>query len=128
MSIVDALKQKTDLLHGKGISESRITDAEKKLGLRFSKVYRDYLLHFGVAEYDMHELAGITDNPRNDVVYLTTRERNANNSVPNDMYVIEYAGMDGIVIWQSESGEIFQTVGKSAPCKICDSFEEYIER
>ena len=128
MSIVDALKQKQGLIHGNGVSESRIVDAEESLGLRFAESYREYLLEFGVAEYYMHELCGISDNPRTDVVNITLRERSTNNTIPKDMYVIEYAGMDGIVIWQSESGEIYQTVGESVPCKICDSLEEYIER
>lgn len=43
------------------------------------------------------------------------------------MYAIEQVHIDDIVIWQSESGEVYQTVGDSKPEKIANSIIEYIQ-
>ena len=44
----------------------------------------------------------------------------------DDKYVIEETNIDGIVIWQSSTGEIFQSNMEGKIKKICDSLIEYI--
>jgi hypothetical protein len=43
------------------------------------------------------------------------------------LYVIEELGIDGITIWQSGTGEIYQSVSGEVPYVIYKSFLEYIE-
>ena len=57
---------------------------------------------------------------------VTIEERSRNQSVPATWYVIEQANMDGIVIWQSPKGEIYQTSPNSSYKKICNSLSDYL--
>lgn len=108
-------------------STLQIKEAEEELSLHFSDEYNKYLIAFGCAEYNGHELTGICKFPRLDVVKVTIEERKLNDNIPNNLYVIEQAHIDGIVIWQDENGYIYQTVGNSEPIKIFDSLIDYLK-
>lgn len=127
MDIIETLKNKSDLLHGKGVSKQEINDAESELDLQFSDSYIKYLAEFGSAGYSGHELSGLLGAKWTNVVELTKREKDYNSLVPKDFYVIEYTGIDGIVIWQSQNGKIYITQDISAPELLCNSFEEYVD-
>lgn len=103
-----------------------ITKAEEKLNLSFSAEYKRYLLKYGFATYEGHEITGICKAKRLNVVDVTIIEREYTENIPANWYVIEQLNIDGIVIWQSETGEIFQTSPNTEPIKICDSLAEYI--
>lgn len=60
------------------------------------------------------------------VVDVTEDRKAQNNNVRPDMYVIEDAGIDDIVIWQDSKGAIYRTQGNSEPLKTYDSLERYI--
>lgn len=83
------------------------------------------LLHSALRPIYGHELTGICKAARLNVVDVTQDERQY-NSVPVDWYVIEQTNIDGIVIWQTASGTIYETCPGSEADKICDSLEEYI--
>ena len=109
-----------------GISAEQIIDAEKALALRFADDYREYLLAFGIASSDGHEFTGICNSKRLNVVDVTLAEKNINPGIPQDWYVLEEANIDGIVIWQNSTGEIFQTqLGRKA-VKLADSICDYL--
>ncbi len=110
----------------KGGSAEEITNAENTLNLKFSKEYCDYLSEFGVVSANGHEYTGICCSPRLSVVDVTLYEREHNPNIPYDWYVIEQANIDGVVIWQNEIGEIFQTQSCCDCVKIADSLEDYI--
>ena len=126
-NIIDMLKAKDDFYSLKGVTEEEIRAAEQALGLMFAKDYRAYLQAFGLTSFQGHELTGIIKSPRLSVVVQTVAERNNNPHISDDMYVIEKANIDGIVIWQENTGEIFETIYDSVPTLICKSFSEYIE-
>lgn len=126
-NILDMLKEKDCFCSLKGVTEDEIRVAEQTLGLSFAKEYRTYLQAFGLASFQGHELTGIIKSPRLSVVAQTIAERNNNPHIPDDMYVIEIANIDGIVIWQGSTGEIFETIYDGVPTLICKSFSEYIE-
>lgn len=71
-------------------------------------------------------LTGICNSPRLNVVDVTICERENNPDVPKYWYVLEQANIDGIVIWQNQKGEVYQT----QPCReikmIANSIVEYI--
>ena len=62
------------------------------------------------------------------MVQVTLEERANLPDVPADWYVVEQANIDGIVIWQAVSGEIYQTQPGAQPVKIADSLTEYIDQ
>ena len=126
-NIIDMLKEKDCFCSLKGVTEDEIRAAEQTLGLSFTKEYRAYLQAFGLASFQGHELNGIIKSPRLSVIAQTVAERNNNAHIPDDMYVIEIANIDGIVIWQGSTGEIFETIYDGVPTLICKSFSEYIE-
>lgn len=101
--------------------------AEEKLKLKFSEEYKEYLISFGQATIFGHEFSGITDSLRLNVVDLTIEEKEKNPYILSNMYVIEKANIDDIVIWQNDLGEIFLSESFSSPSKIATSFLEYID-
>ncbi|MDR0813713.1 MAG: SMI1/KNR4 family protein [Oscillospiraceae bacterium] len=122
------------LLHSKpnfraiiGASNEQINEAENALELQFSDEYHEYLAAFGVASVYGHEFTGICAFPRLNVVNVTSEARALEGNIPADWYVIEQAHIDGIVIWQSSAGEVYQTMPNALPTKLCDSLYEYLE-
>lgn len=111
----------------KSSTPGEIIRAEQQLKLTFSKEYQEYLLAFGVASVFGHELTGITKTKRLNVVEQTIAERNRNSNVSDDLYIIEVTNIDGIVIWQKSSGEIYKTIYDGPPMLICSSLSDYIE-
>ena len=127
-TILQILQSKSDCILGKGASREALHQAESDLQVQFAADYCEYLLNVGLAAYDGHELTGICSSTRLNVVNTTIAEREKHRAIPGDFYVIEKAGIDGIVIWQKSSGEIFETIFDSSPVLICESLGDYIER
>lgn len=126
--LIVTLKNCPDYIGAKGNDESAIADAEKKLGLRFAPDYREYLKEIGVASVGGAELTGVTNIKRLDVVSVTLEERQFQENIPLNWYVIEDTHVDGIIIWQAESKEIFMTAPNTSPKKLYNSFLEYISK
>ena len=53
-------------------------------------------------------------------------DRKKNVNIPLDLYVVEELQIDGIIIWQSEDGKVFQTVCNGKPEMINSSLADYI--
>jgi len=104
----------------------QISDAENALELRFADDYREYLIAFGIASSDGHEFTGICNSKRMNVVDVTLAEKSITPGIPNDWYVLEEAGFDGIVIWQSSTGEVYQTRPGREAIKIAGSICVYL--
>lgn len=114
MNIIENLSRKEDLICGKGASDKSIFDAEKALNLTFSKEYRDYLRTYSCVMYEGHELTGISKFSRIHVVDVTIELKRNEKMIPEDWYVIEETGIDGIVIWQDVKGTVYRNQKKSA--------------
>ena len=125
-TIIDTLKSFSDLLTLAPVQESEISKAETKLSLTFAPEYREYLSEFGAAAVNGHELTGIVNSERLNVVSVTTREWGLNSQVPQNMYVVENPAIDGVIVWQDSSGKIFQSSPKSVPKAIANSLVEYL--
>lgn len=126
--IINAINKLPNLLSLKPISEAMISKEERKLNLHFAEEYKMYLMEFGAIIADGIELTGITNSSRNNVIDKTINEWKINPSVPHDMYVIEDLGIDGVIIWQSTNGEIYQTAPNGNPQKIAKSLADYLTR
>ena len=125
-NIIDVINGHSDLIALKPATEKQISDAENQLGLKFANEYKEYLAKFGAIMADGIELSGIAKSEHRNVVFLTQQEWGLNPTVPHNMYVVENLGIDGMIIWQSEKGEIYQSTPNTEPAKISNSLAEYI--
>ncbi|MEQ0488289.1 SMI1/KNR4 family protein [Anaerococcus murdochii] len=125
--IIETSKDAPDFIGGTGRTDVEIERVQKELGIDFATDYKTYLKEIGLACFDGHELTGICEDPRLDVVHVTKDQRE-NNPESRSLYVIEEANIDGIVIWQDFSGKIYMTEGNSKPKLIADSLAAYIQK
>lgn len=124
--IIDVFKSQKCFRCRTGATEKQIKEAENKLGLTFSDEYKAYLLEFGCVSMYEHEFTGLNCSKRLDVVEVTLEQRDFISNIPLDLYVIEEANIDGIIICQNNSGEVFCVSPNSVPNKISNSFEQYV--
>ena len=125
-TLSEVFKRKRDFYCEKGASADAIKNAEKILGLKFSDDYREYLQLYGAVSCGGHELTGFSEEAGLNVIDATLKNRTENPNISNLLYVLEETHIDGIVIWQAETGEVLQAEYKEAPKKIFDSLIEYI--
>ena len=124
--LVDKLSKMKSYRAKTAVSDIQIEEAENKLCLKFSQEYREYLQEVGCASIYGHEFTGICGSSRLNVVDVTIEERAYSNLIPNDFYVVEQSNIDGIVIWQKSSGEIYGSKPNQEPAYICNSILEYL--
>lgn len=125
-TIINTIQALPNLLPLKAASNTEITDAELQLRVRFSDEYKKYLSTFGAIIADGIELTGIAKSGHRNVVPVTKQEWELNSNVPHTMYVVESAGVDGIIIWQDVNGVIYQTSPNTQPKQIAKSLNDYI--
>lgn len=123
--LIEIMKSRSDFYAEKGVSESQIEQAERSLGLKFARDFKEYLHEFGAASFDGHELTGFSADKSLCVVEVTQKNWQK-NPVGHNLYVIEEAHIDGIVIWQDSDGAVYETAPDSDAVKIADSLAEYI--
>lgn len=112
---------------GCGANAADIGSAEHELCLAFADDYRAYLLAYGTAICEGHELTGISSSPRLDVVAATKRARELEPQVSHDLYIIEDGAIDGILIWQDGEGTVWETSPGARPRRYADSLLAYLE-
>lgn len=127
MDIIKIINSLEDVISTGAATTEEIRNAEKELNVNFSEEYRKVLAEFGSVLSEEIELVGITKSQNRNVVIVTKREREYNLLIPENLYVVENLGIEGVIIWQNEKGEIFQSMSNNAPQKICNSLAEYIK-
>lgn len=123
--LLEALRRKPNFYAEKGVSIIQIEQAEKSLGLNFALDFKECLREFGAVSFGGHELTGFSADKNLDIVEVTQRNRQKHN-VGKNLYVIEEAHIDGIVIWQDADGTVYETAPNSRARKIANSLAEYI--
>lgn len=123
--LIKVMRCKPNFYAEKGVSLIQIEQAEKTLGLKFALDFKECLREFGAVSVGGHELTGFSADPNLDVVKVTQKNWSKNN-VGKNLYVIEEAHIDGIVIWQDSDGTVYETTPKSEAKKIACSLAEYI--
>lgn len=124
-NIVDYLRSKKELIIGQPAGQEEIEKTEALLGVRFSDEYKSILHNFGFVCVDGHEITGLTKAKRLNVYDITLKERENFKDV-SELYVIEQTHIDGIVVWQATSGEVYQTGQDGEWDKIADNIEKYL--
>lgn len=125
-SIIEILKLKPFFDSTHGVSSEEVKNAESTLALKFSKEYTEYLLNLGQVTFEGHELTGLCEDSRLNVVNRTIEERKSSPKIPQNLYVVEDPGIDGIIVWQSADGCIYMTPPYDEPVKIYESLTEYV--
>lgn len=108
-----------------GVEDTRVTDAEDTLHLKFALDYVEYLRKFGQIEATGIELTGLSDKWTTSVVNATNTLRKV-TSIPEDMYVIEDLEIDGIEYLQNSLGKVFQFNGGTKLSLYANSLSDYI--
>ena len=122
MGILEIFDTKEDVIAGKGVSAEKIAEAEKELNLLFDKEYREYLLTYGLIMCNGHELTGLGNIDRTNVVLVTRQMKELKCGIPDDWYVLENENMDGAIVWQDAKGNIYFNTKK-----VCSSFSEFVK-
>lgn len=125
-SIIKIIKNQEFLYHLSGTTEQEISDVEKKLGVKFADDYKDYVKEFGIASFNGHELSGICDFERLNVLNLTLKHKDNIFVEKNHLYVIEEFNNGETTIYQNEDGHIFSVYRDGNLEKIANSLEKYI--
>lgn len=124
--IISAIKKLENLRHLEPATNEQIDIAQNQLGLNFSEEFKQYIQKYGVISAKGIELTGITASPRLSVVEVTKSEREL-NKIPNDLYVIENIAIEGILLLQNSSGEIYEFSQNAKINKRYNSICEYLE-
>ena len=125
-TISESFKNKRNFFCERGASIEEIESAEKELNVVFADDYKEYLRLYGSVSCAGHELTGISEDENLDIVNATILNHKRNHNIPESYYTVEDTHIDGIVIWQIKSGEIFQADYNMEPVKIHNSLAEYI--
>lgn len=125
--LIEEIKSKPNFYAEKGASALQIEQAELSLGLNFAPDFKECLREFGAISVDGHELTGFSADKNLDVVEVTQNNRKKYN-VRNNLYVIEEAHIDGIIIWQDDEGNVYETIRGSKPQKIAKSLIEFVSK
>lgn len=125
-NLISTIKNKKGLVFMGSVDDKRIEEAEKILDIHFSIEYKEYLKEFGVASFYGHELTGICNSERLNVINVTLQAREKFKN--NNMYVIEDLSIDDVIIWQNTAGEVYQTIMACPPKIIATSLAEYLNK
>ena len=126
MNILEIVKNLKGLRSLGGVNETQILDAESLVGIKFADEFKEYAKEYGAISAYGLELCGVCNSKRLDAASVTLEERALNKNFPNDMYVVENLGIDGILIMQNERGEVFEIYPNAKPKKIYNSLADYL--
>lgn len=128
MNIVEKIKKIKDLeitSNGRA-SEEQIIRAEKRLNLKFSEEYKEYVKEFGAISFFGNEWSGLNIDGYFNVVNITEDERVLNESFPKKHFVVENIGVDSIFIISNEDGKIYSIQYDKIEF-LCNSLSEYLD-
>jgi len=126
-NIISIIKKLPEMESFAPVNNETIKIVEEKLNVKFAEDYKEYLLTFGAVCSDIIGISGICDESYMNVLDLTLDAKSVNEQVPQNFYVIEDVGVDGLVIWQDETGAIYQSIPNRPPENIYNTLSEYLE-
>ena len=109
------------------VPEDAIAAAEQRLQSAFAPDYRASVAAFGRVTCFGHELTGISDARRLDVVEVTERHRAESKTVPSTWYVIEELHIDDVCAWQSPKGDVYFVHPCGEPSHVADTLLDYLK-
>lgn len=126
-SVVEQMRLLQQFRSGSPVTKDSIQAAEEQLGTTFAPDYRTCVAAFGRITCFGHELTGIGNAQRLDVVEVTKQRRSENQTIPDTWYVIEELHIDDVCAWQSPQGEIYLVHPDAPPSHAADTLLEYLK-
>ncbi|MBW7875609.1 MAG: SMI1/KNR4 family protein [Candidatus Cloacimonetes bacterium] len=108
LKLMKKIEERHKLYTTGGVSLELINEAEKQLKVKFAADYREYLSKFGAISFGSTELTGLNIDSYANVVSVTLKEAQRNKSFPSDSIVVENTGMEGLLVLQKDSGEVYE--------------------
>ena len=124
--IVDTIRSFDGLLSLGPVEASEIEKAEAELSVSFAPEYIEYTSAFGAVSFGGKEFTGAVEPPSLNVVAVTKAARDITPAAQSDWYVVMDPHFDGIIIWQDNKGQIFQTEPGREPKKVAESLMQYM--
>ena len=128
IGITDTIQRFDGLRSLGAVCASDIEKAEKELAVSFSPEYKEYTAAFGAVSFGGREFTGVVKPVSLDVVVVTKAARSITPDAKPDWYIVMDPHFDGIMIWQSGEGCIYQTEPGKEPRKIAESLEAYMKK
>lgn len=125
-TIVSKIRNIENLYHLTGCTDSQLIDAQNELGLKFPEEYIDYVKAFGAISFYGTEWTGLNVEGYLNVVEATKQEKEWNDAFPEDCFVIENQGIDGMLTVVNEEGSVF-AVQYGNKTFLCDSLSDYLD-
>lgn len=125
-NIVKKINSIDKLFHANGCSQEQIDTAQKELNLSFPQEFIDYVKAYGAISFYATEWKGLNVDGYLNVVESTKEERRMNATFPDDCFVIENLGIDGIITVVDKNGKVFNLHYENKDL-ICDSLSDYLD-
>lgn len=124
--IVEKLSAVPHLLHVDGCVTSQIKEAQKSLDLEFPAEYVEYVKTFGAVSFYGTEWTGLNISGNLNVVTATEQERHLDRDFPNDCFVVENIGIDGVLTLMGQNGKIY-SYQRGKRSLLCDTLCDYLD-
>lgn len=123
ITTIESFKRK---LFTGSVSSELIVNAENKLGISIAPEYKEVLKKYGSLCVKGEEFLGI-DCDNYDLVKATNEARKNDKNFPLDMYVIENTAIDGILIVQNFTSELFSYQPNGKLQNVATCLDEYLQ-
>ncbi len=125
-TILDKIADIQPLYTGHPCTLEQLEDAQRKLGITFPNSYANLLKKYGTISFYATEWNGLNTDSYLNVVFCTLEERKRYPAFPNNMFVLENIGIDGILTLCDEKGIIYSWQDGSC-YKLSDSLSSYLD-
>lgn len=126
-NIVNYIQSLTSARFTGPVSYGLIIKSESSLGVKFAEDYKLFLRNFGDMLYAHNEILGLNTDHLDDCVSWTLEAREEDETIPDNLYVISSAGIDGVLYLQGTDGVVYQHIPFSECTKKADNLEAFIK-
>lgn len=126
-NIVNYIQSLTSARFTGPVSYGLIIKSESSLGVKFAEDYKLFLRNFGDMLYAHNEILGLNTDHLDDCVSWTLEAREEDETIPDNLYVISSAGIDGVLYLQGTDGVVYQHIPLSECTKKADNLEAFIK-
>lgn len=126
-NIINYIQSLTSARFTGSVSQGLIIKSECSLGVKFAEDYTLFLRNFGDMFYNHNEILGLNADHFDDCVSNTLEARKEDETIPDNLYVISSAGIDGILYLQGSNGVIYQHIPFNKCTIKANSLEEFIK-
>lgn len=124
--LIERIRSSAELYTLTPASLLQIREAEKTLDLTFAEDYKACVLAFGAFSFDAHEITGICESERLNVVKVTSQYRTVYPSLSHELYVVEDLSIDNIIVVQKKDGTVYTYGPDDKLIKTASSLQDYL--